>query len=123
MEEESAEDILQRLHDVQHKMAVLRKIGRHRNRCQSRLTSSQGAPQLQHQMQAATASFNNTSSYVSEPVTPPSLSSCELSSRNFSCTFTEERVIKLEPMRQQQVNIISLLHIVIYKILCWTRSP
>ena len=87
-------------------MAVLRKIGRHRQRCQSRVTS-QGVP-LHHQLQAATASFNN-SSYVSDAVTPPSLSSCELSSRNFSCTFTEEaRVVKLEPMQQVKIIILFL---------------
>ena len=71
---------------------MVRQCGRRQQRRRARTRLGTQAIH-RHNTQVSTSSFNSTTSYMSEIRTPETIASVELSSRNFTVSFSEHAVI------------------------------
>ena len=91
--DETAADILLHLQEIQRQMDLVRQCGRRHQRRRMRARLGSNVMHQHYRRQVSSSSFNSTmsASYIDELHTPETLTSVELSSCNFTVSFTEQQ--------------------------------
>ena len=92
-QDETAADILLHLHEIQRQMYLVRQYGRRHQRRRMRTRLGSNVRYQNCRRQVSSPSFNSTTSasYIDELHTPETITSVELSSCNFTVSFSEQQ--------------------------------